>query len=188
MIHRKLLLMVPFALLIASCNQDPKAQAQRYLNNGNKFYDKGKYKEASIMYRRALQKDLKFGEAYYRLGLTEVKLLAIGDAARALRRAVELQPNNVDAANKLAEIYLIASAQDAAHAKDLRMEARELAQKLLQANPNSYEGHRLMGQLALLDKDLPMAAHRAIDRLPAQQQDRPGVAPVSGFDSERETG
>ena len=27
--------------------------------------------------------------------------------------------------------------------------------KMLQANPNSYEGHRLMGQLALLDKDLP---------------------------------
>ena len=114
MIHRKLLLMVPFALLIASCNQDPKAQAQRYLNNGNKFFDKGKYKEASIMYRRALQKDMKYGDAYYRLGLTEVKLLAIGDAARALRRAVELQPNNVDAANKLAEIYLIASSQDAA--------------------------------------------------------------------------
>ena len=103
MLHRKLLLMVPFALLIASCNRDPKAQAERYLNNGNKFYEKGKFKEASIMYRRALQKDLKSGEAYYRLGLTELKLLAIGDAARAtLRRAVELQPNNVDAANKLA--------------------------------------------------------------------------------------
>jgi tetratricopeptide (TPR) repeat protein len=154
---RKLLLLLVFALLVASCSQDPKAQAQRYVNNGNKFFEKGKYKEASIMYRRALQKDLKSGEAYYRLGLTDVKLLAFGDAARALRRAVELQPNNVDAINKLAEIYLIASSQDTQHAKDLRMEARELAQKLLQTNPNSYEGHRLMGQLALLDKDLPAA-------------------------------
>src|SRR6266851_7555543 len=151
--YRKLLLLLPFALFIASCTQDPKAQAQRYLNNGNKFFDKAKYKEASIMYRRALQKDMKFGEAYYRLGLTEEKLLAFGDAARALRRAVDLQPNNVDAANKLAEIYLIASSQDAQRAQDLRMEARELALKLLQANPNSYEGHRLMGQIALLSKD-----------------------------------
>ena len=157
--YRKLLLLLPFALLLAlflaSCSQDPKAQAQRYLTNGNKFYDKGKYKEASIMYRRALQKDLKFGEAYYRLGLTDLKLLAFGDASRALRRAVDLQPNNTDAANKLAEIYMIASSQDAQHASELRMESRELAQKMLQANPNSYEGHRLMGQLALLDKDLP---------------------------------
>ncbi len=155
--YRKLLVLLVFTLFIASCNQDPKTQAQRYVNNGNKFFDKGKFKEASIMYRRALQKDLKSGEAYYRLGLTEIKLLAFGDAARALRRAVELQPNNVDAINKLAEIFLIASSQAAQHTQDLRMEARELAQKLLQANPNSYEGHRLMGQLALLDKDLPTA-------------------------------
>ena len=155
--YRRLLLLLPFVLLLASCNQDPKVQAQRYVNNGNKFFDKGKYKEASIMYRRALQKDLKSGEAYYRLGLTEVKLLAFGDAARALRRAVDLQPNNVDAANKLAEIYLVASSQDAQHAKDLRMDSRELADKLLQANPNSYEGHRLLGQLALLDRDIPTA-------------------------------
>jgi tetratricopeptide (TPR) repeat protein len=157
MSYRKLWLVLMFALLIASCSQDPKAQAQRYLTNGNKFFDKGKFKEASIMYRRALQKDMKYGDAYYRLGLTEIKLLAFGDAARALRRAVDLQPNNVDAANKLAEIFLVASSQDQQHAQELRMEARELAQKILQANPNSYEGHRLMGQLALLDKDLPTA-------------------------------
>lgn len=155
--YHKLLVLLPLVLLLASCSQDPKAQAQRYVNNGNKFFDKGKYKEASIMYRRALQRDLKSGEAYYRLGLTEVKLLAFGDAARALRRAVDLQPNNVDAANKLAEIFLIASSQDAQHAKDLRMDVRELAQKMLQANPNSYEGHRLIGQLALLERDLPTA-------------------------------
>jgi tetratricopeptide (TPR) repeat protein len=155
--YRKLLLLLPLVLLVASCSQDPKVQAQRYLNNGNKFFDKGKYKEASIMYRRALQKDLKYGEAYYRLGLADLKLLAFGDAARALRRAVELQPNNADASTKLAELFLIASAQDAAHAAQLRMEARDLALKMLQASPNSYSGHRLMGQLSLLDKDFPKA-------------------------------
>jgi len=155
--YRKLLLLLPVVLLIASCNQDPKVQAQRYLNNGNKFYDKSKYKEASIMYRRALQKDLKYGEAYYRLGLTDIKLLAFGDAARALRRAVDLQPNNGDATTKLAEILMIASSQDATHAAGLRMDARELALKMLQADPNSYSGHRLMGQLALLDKDAAKA-------------------------------
>lgn len=155
--HRKLLMLLPFVLLMASCSQDPKAQAQRYLNNGNKFYDKGKFKEASIMYRRALQRDLKYGEAYYRLGLTDIKLLAFGDAAKALRRAVDLQPANVDASMKLAEIFLVASSQDAAHAPELRMEARELALKMLQADPNSYFGHRLMGQLALLEKDAAKA-------------------------------
>ncbi len=106
---RKLLLLLPVVFFVASCSRDPKVQAQRYVENGNKFFEKGKYKEASIMYRRALQKDLKFGEAYYRLALTEIKLAAYGDAVRALRRAVELQPDNADASVKLADIYMVAA-------------------------------------------------------------------------------
>lgn len=155
--YAKVLLLLPLALVIASCSQDPHAQAQRYVNNGNKFFDKGKYKEASIMYRRALQKDLKFGEAYYRLGLTEVNLHSFGDAVKAFRRAVELQPTNADATTKLAEIYLIASIQDPTHSKDLLVECRELVVKLLQQDPNSYNGHRLMGQMALVEMDFDKA-------------------------------
>src|SRR6266481_4659310 len=105
----KFLLLLLFVILAASCSRDPKVQAQRYLQNGNKFFDKGKFKEASIMYRRALQKDLRFGEAYYRLALADLKLASYGDAARALRRSVELQPNNADAASKLADIFLVAA-------------------------------------------------------------------------------
>src|SRR5665213_565503 len=155
--YAKVLLLLPLALVIASCSQDPHAQAQRYVNNGNKFFDKGKYKEASIMYRRALQKDLKFGEAYYRLGLTEVNLRSFGDAVKAFRRAVELQPTNADATTKLAEIYLIASIQEPTHSKDLLVECRELVVKLLQQDPNSYNGHRLMGQMALVEMDFDQA-------------------------------
>ena len=103
---RKLLLLLPVVFFVASCSRDPKVQAQRYVENGNKFFEKGKFKEASIMYRRALQKDLRFGEAYYRLALTEMNLAAYGDAVRSLRRAVELQPDNADAAVKLADIYI----------------------------------------------------------------------------------
>ena len=92
--YRKFLLLLLFVFLAASCNRDPKVQAKRYVENGNKFFDKGKYKEASIMYRRALQKDLRDGDAYYRLALADLKLAAYGDAVRALRRAVELLPDN----------------------------------------------------------------------------------------------
>ena len=151
-------LLLPFLLIVVSCSRDPKAQAQRYLENGNKFFAKAKFKEASIMYRRALQKDLRFGEAYYRLGLTDLKLAAYADAGRMLRRAVELQPSNSDAATKLADLYLLAATQDSTRSEELLKEVSELAGKLLQQNPSSFDGHRLSGQIALLKKNPAEAA------------------------------
>ena len=150
---RKLLPLLLVVIFMASCSRDPKVQAQRYVENGNKFFEKGKFKEASIMYRRALQKDLRFGEAYYRLALADIKLAAYADAVRALHRAVELQPDNADAAVNLADIYLAAISQDREHTGELIKEAKELAGKVLQKNPNSYDAHRIEGQLALLQSD-----------------------------------
>src|SRR5260370_33479006 len=100
-------------LLIASgtsCSRDPNVIKSRYLQNGNKYFDKEKYKEASIMYRTALQKDAKFGEAYYRLALTNLKMEQPVAAVNSLRRAVELlkpdQPEPTDAPERLADRYL----------------------------------------------------------------------------------
>ena len=121
-------------LLFASCNRDPKVQAQRQLDIANRFFAKAKYREAAIMYKKAIQKDMRFGEGYYRLALTELKLGNYGDALRWLRRAVELQPNNTDAITKLADLYLLASTQNASQAVQLRAEVKDLADKLLQQN------------------------------------------------------
>ena len=150
---RKILPILPLLLIVASCNRDPRVQAQRYVDNGNKFYAKGKYKEAAIMYRKAIQKDLRFGEAYYRMGLTDMRMYAYGDAVRELRRAVELQPENADAATKLADIFLTASLHDPARAADLFKEIKELTDRLLRLDPNSFDAHRLKGTMAYLSKD-----------------------------------
>ncbi|MDP8990318.1 MAG: tetratricopeptide repeat protein, partial [Acidobacteriota bacterium] len=166
---RKLLLLLPVLFFVASCSRDPKVQAQRYVENGNKFFQKGKFKEASIMYRRALQKDLRFGEAYYRLALTEISLASYGEAVRSLRRAVELQPDNADAAVKLADIYMLAATQDKGNSQEYLKEAKELADKLLQKNAKSYDGHRIEGQIALLQND----AAGAVEQLKAAAQIKP---------------
>jgi tetratricopeptide (TPR) repeat protein len=157
MTSKKLWIALPVLIVASACNRDPKVQAQRYLDNGNKFFNKGKFKEASIMYRRALQKDLRYGEAYYRLALTDLKLASFGEAARMLVRAVELQPENTDAAIKLADLYLLASFQDTAHAEQLTKDAADLADKVVKQNPNSFDAHRIYGQLAMLHKDTAKA-------------------------------
>jgi len=162
-------------MLLAACNRDPHVQAERYLENGNKFFAKNKFKEASIMYRRALQKDLRFGEAYYRLGLTDLKLASYSDAVRMLIRAVELQPTNTDAATKLADLYLVASTQEEQHRAELAKNASDLAEKLVKQNPNSFDGHRLLGQVALLKND----AATAVAELGLANQARPGQPELS---------
>src|SRR5260370_8447015 len=100
-------------LLIAlstSCSRDPNVLKVRYLQNGNKYFDRGQYKNASIMYRTALQKDAKFGDAYYRLAVTDLKLGSPIEAIGHLRRAVELlkpdRPERSEARVLRAKIYL----------------------------------------------------------------------------------
>jgi tetratricopeptide (TPR) repeat protein len=172
-----LLVYLPLVLILASCSRDPRAQAQRYLDNGNKFFSKAKYKEASIMYRRAIQKDARFGEAHYQLGLTDLKLAAYGDAVRQFRIAIELQPNNADAAVKLSDIFLMAAPGDPTHSTQLFKEVRELTDKILQQDPNSFDGHRLMGQAALESKD-PAGAIQEFAKANAIKPNSPEVVMV----------
>ena len=153
----KLLAVLPLLIVVASCNRDPKVQAQRYVENGNKFFEKEKYKEASIMYRRALQKDKRYGEAWYRLGLTDLKLAAYQGAYGDLIRAVELLPDNTDAAVKLADLELLAATQDEKNRDMLLEDAAMRADFLLNKDPDSYDGHRLLGQIALIQSDAPKA-------------------------------
>src|SRR5690348_13697212 len=79
-------------VLLSGCSRDPNVAKVRYVESGNKYFAKGKYKEARIMYLDALQKDRRYGPAYYRLGLTALKLGPVAEAVDALRRAVELVP------------------------------------------------------------------------------------------------
>src|SRR4051812_7874186 len=120
-----------FALLclVVACNRDPNVAKQRYLENGNKYYEKAKYKEALLMYKNALKKDLKFGEEYYRAGLTELKLQRYMEAARDLQRAVELQPKNLDAHDQLANLFLQAYLGDRNKPKTVLDEIRSVTDK-----------------------------------------------------------
>ena len=80
----RLALVVIALLSFAACNRDPNVAKVRYLENGNKYFEKAKYKEAAIMYRNALQKDLRFGPAHYKLALTELKLGRLPQAVAEL--------------------------------------------------------------------------------------------------------
>jgi len=71
---KRAFLLILSAIVLVNCSRDPQVIKKRYLESGNKYYDRGKLKEASIMYRRALSTDAKYGEAWYHLALVNTKL------------------------------------------------------------------------------------------------------------------
>lgn len=136
---------------VTGCSTDPKVRRQKFLDNGNKLYDKGEFKQASIYYRRALREDATFADAYYKLGLTSIKLGNWGDAIGSLQRAFTLNPNNTDAGAKLAEIYIVATTQDPKRAKQFALEIKDVSDRLLQRDPKSFDGLRLAAFLDLAE-------------------------------------
>lgn len=141
-------LVILFSFL--ACSRDPNVVKKKYLDSGNKYFNREKYKEASIMYRRALAKDQRYDQAYYRLALAELRMGRIASAVGPLRRAIELLPqgaDRMDANLKLADIYLVASTNSQQRAQ-FTDEIQRIADEFLQKDPNSFEGHRLKGNLA----------------------------------------
>jgi tetratricopeptide (TPR) repeat protein len=142
----KSLVVILAALTLVSCSRDPNVAKKRYLENGNRYFARGKFKEASIMYRNALQKDQRYGSAYYHLALTDLKLSRIPNALGELRRAIELipkdQPEHLDSEVSLAEIYIKFTRDN-----QFLMEVEGITKDLLQRDPNSFDGHRLTADL-----------------------------------------
>ena len=124
------------------------------LAKGNSFFAAGKYEDASLNYRRAIQKDPNYGEAYYRLGLTAIKSGTATMAYAALLRAVQLRPDDVGAKEKLADVCLSFYLADSSHPRVLYTQLTDLSDQLLHGNPNSYEGLMLKGYLASTDRKL----------------------------------
>ncbi len=132
-------------LFLTACSQSP----EKLVAAGNRYHKNKKYNEASILYQKAITKDKTNGEAYYRQGLNLLDMHDPVSAARYLRRAVDLQPNNADAETKLAEIYLTAYVTNPTRFKSLYAEIGDLDQKILQHQPDSFNGLRLQGLLFL---------------------------------------
>jgi tetratricopeptide (TPR) repeat protein len=171
---------------LAGCSRDPKIVKLRYFESGNKYFEKGRYKEASIQYRNALKKDQKYGAAHYKLALTNLKIQDLGGAVGAFRRALDTlpedSPDRIDSMVKVSEIYLAVGKSD----KGLLADVDGFIKVLMAKDPNSYDAHRLLADLhytraseeyrtkrldeAKADLDAATAEYRKADSIKPGQQ------------------
>jgi tetratricopeptide (TPR) repeat protein len=154
--------------LLAACGCGTTKQA--YLAKGNKLVAAGKYREAELNYRAAIQKDRRYGEAYYRLGLAAMQLEQGREAYDALSRAVQLLPANSEAKLKFADVCLSLYLADPKHSQRLYTQIGNLADEFLSKDRDSYEGLMLRGYLASTDrkpKDAIQYFRQALGRDPS---------------------
>jgi tetratricopeptide (TPR) repeat protein len=154
------------AISLVSCSRDPNVLKEKYLQSGKKYYTGTRYKEASIMFRKAIEADRKFGPAYYNLALTDLKLGQVAAAVPALRRALELlKPGTPDADDtdlKLSEIMIVA-AQSQEHNEPIIKEVQAIVDGLLKRNPNGWEGHKLTGDLQMVETGRLYRTNNAVE-------------------------
>ena len=143
--------------MLAGCGG--AGQAQKQVALGKALLAKGDYDHASEAFRQAVHLDPKNGEAYYQLGIISWETGRPGLEAN-LRRAVDIQPRNVDALSKLGE-SLLRSCQNSSEPRARAAyiaELRDLGSRLLAIDANSYPGHRLKGYSEFYSSDFQGAA------------------------------
>jgi tetratricopeptide (TPR) repeat protein len=159
-------------VLLSACNTDPKVVGRKYVDRGNKYFAQRKYKEASILFRRALNKDPRSPDAWYRLGLVNTKLGALAEARKDFSRAMELNPANQDAVVQLGDLDLAFYLLDPATGRPYLADLKEITGRLLKQDPRSFNGLRFLGNIALARNDTP-AAIRAFEAANQVKPDQP---------------
>ena len=138
---------IAVAALCLSCVRS----ASTYITRGNQFYQRGKFEDASLNYRKAIRQDPNLAEGYYRLALSLLKENKSEEVLPNLTRAQELSPNNIAAKETLADLLLSLYLNTPSRPKTWYDQLIKLSDDLLSNNANSYQGHRVKGYLAFLE-------------------------------------
>src|SRR5208283_1708202 len=91
--------------LLTGCS-NPERAKQKYLESGQRYYEKEQYREAAIQFQNALHLDPRFAPAHYKLALAQLKLGQWPDAYQQLAKTIELDPHNDDARLEQAKLMI----------------------------------------------------------------------------------
>jgi len=125
-----------------------------YLERGKKLYSAGKYEDASLNFRKAIQKDRNLGEAYHQLGLSEIKRDDFVNAYQSLLHAAQLLPSDQDVKITLANVCIELYRADPRRPKALYDQLVQLVNSVGSKNSSGYDALRLRGYLAVIDNKL----------------------------------
>jgi len=95
------------AVTALACTSDPAVKKQQYLDSGNRYFDQGKYVEAIVEYRNAVEIDATFGEARKRLAEAYARTGDDRSAFSEFIRAADLLPSDVNVQLNAGRLLLV---------------------------------------------------------------------------------
>ena len=137
------ILLTLVALLGSSCSK--QATKERVLARADAYHSSGEWDKAEVEYLNTLKADPENPRAIAQLGLIYIEQGRIGNAAFYLRKARQLQPENLEVRTKLASLYLAAKQPD---------EAKAEARYLLERQPDHAEAPLLLAESVQQPKDV----------------------------------
>jgi len=140
-------LLLVMVLMVAACG-GPEAKKAKFFNKGKTLYDKGEFVKARLEFKNAIQIDPKFADAYRMIGLLEMKEGNVKAAYGYFGKAVELNPNDLEAQYQLGKIFLGGGLPD---------KALEKAELILKKDGANLDGLLLRGAVYVAKKDLATA-------------------------------
>jgi tetratricopeptide (TPR) repeat protein len=124
-------------LLFTACSKDPAKEKAAFFASGQKYAKAGKYPEAVIQFRNAIEVDPGYANGHYQLAQVYLKLKASQLAYRELLKTVELDAKNTDAQLQLAALLI------GGHKYD---DAQKAAERIIATDPRNARGHTILGQ------------------------------------------
>jgi tetratricopeptide (TPR) repeat protein len=122
-----------------------------HLERGNKFAKEGNVIDASLEYRKALQKDPRYGEALLRLGELFSKQAKHQEAFGALSQAAEIMPKSEEVQIALGNTAFSAFITSPERPLVYYQAVEKVSKRLLASSPTSFGGLRLHGLLLMVD-------------------------------------
>ena len=149
---RVLLLAIPL-LLHAAC-QDDAAKLQEHLARGEGYVKEGRFAEAQIEFKSALQIDPNHADAHYKLAHAYLQGRKVRQGFWELRETARLAPDNHAAKLEFAQLAILAGEQD---------EALKQAEQVLETDASNVTAYLIKGQAldALKRPDEALVAYQA---------------------------
>lgn len=148
MFKKKAIFCVLLAMMLSSCVHN----AASYVAKGNKLFAQGKYEDAELQYRNALNKDPRYADAYYRMALVELRLKRFQSAYELLKHSTELNPGFREASIQFGDLAWLVYQTQSSPVPRIYNDLSQVSQRLLAGNPKDFDGLRFKAYIAIADK------------------------------------